>query len=81
MKHGIVLRCTRRGETFRFGPGVIGTLVVLALLFFSQPSFAEDLLGAYELALKNDPRFIGARYERDASVEKLSQPGRGSCPN
>ncbi len=80
MKHGIVLRLDRGKRIFRSGPSGIGTLLILALLFFSQPSFAEDLLGAYGLALKNDPRFIGARYERDASVEKLSQARAGLLP-
>jgi hypothetical protein len=77
MNHGIVLRLDRGKRIFRSGPSGIGTLLILALLFFSQPSFAEDLLGAYGLALKNDPRFIGARYARAASVEKLSQARAG----
>jgi len=63
-----------------YGPARIGLIVILAWMMYSPPAFAEDLLGAYGLALKNDPRFIGARYERDASVEKLSQARAGLLP-
>ncbi len=37
-------------------------------------------MGAWGLAIKNDPRFLGARYERDASVEKFVQARAGLLP-
>ncbi|NPU83918.1 MAG: TolC family outer membrane protein [Syntrophaceae bacterium] len=80
MKNGMIFRCIRRRGTVRLGPGGAGALVILALIVCSTTAFAEDLLGVYGLALKNDPRFVGARYERDASAEKLSQARAGLLP-
>jgi outer membrane protein len=80
MKQGMFRRCNRRGKVGRPGPGGVGLLAVLAVLFFSQPLFAEDLMGVYGLAVKNDPRFLGARYERDASAEKYIQARAGLLP-
>lgn len=80
MKHGIALRSDHGKRTFRSSPLGIGTFLILTLLLSTHPSFAVDLLSAYGLALKNDPRFVGARYERDASVEKLSQARAGLLP-
>jgi outer membrane protein len=57
------------------------SLIVLSLL--STPSFSEntdDLLYYYNLALKNDPQFLGAQYESLAIRETLRQAYAGLLP-
>jgi outer membrane protein len=44
-------------------------LCLVAAGLFSAPAWAVDLVGVYELALKNDPRLRAAEYRREATGE------------
>ena len=43
--------------------------VLCALVLFSAPAAAVDLVGVHDLALKSDPRLRAAEYRRDATGE------------
>ena len=63
-------RCRGRSIFFSGRARIIAVLSCL-LLFVPVSSGAEDLLGLYTQALKSDPRFLGSRYEHDATLERL----------
>ena len=66
--------CSGRDRSFfPLRPGIV---VMMLIVLLGLPSFqarAEGILDVYSLALKNDPRFIGARFSHDASKETLTQ--------
>lgn len=56
-------------------------MVISLLLCFASVSFAaEDLLESYTQALRSDPRFSGAQFEHDASLEKLNMARAALLP-
>ncbi len=54
--------------------------IFLAMLAFSQPLFAADLLQTYREARANDPVYASARAARDAGRESLPQGLAGLLP-
>jgi outer membrane protein len=49
-------------------------------LALASPSFAEDLVFHYQRALESDPKFQGARANRDAVSERRAQAQAGFFP-
>ncbi|MFP4445179.1 MAG: TolC family outer membrane protein [Desulfosudaceae bacterium] len=60
----------------------VGVLAVMLVCFTAFPGglYAADLADVFSLALENDPRFVGTRYERDAEKESLRQAWAGVLP-
>ncbi|MGD8384250.1 MAG: TolC family outer membrane protein [Lysobacterales bacterium] len=55
--------------------------LLLAAVWISTPAFAVDLVGVYELAVKNDPQLKAAEYRRDATDENKRQAWANLLPS
>lgn len=54
--------------------------LIAAVLFLSSPAFAVDLVGIYDLAVKNDPQLRAAEYRKDATGENTRQAWSNLLP-
>jgi len=55
--------------------------LMFAALWISTPVFAVDLVGVYELAVKNDPQLKAAEYRREATDENKRQAWANLLPS
>ena len=55
-------------------------IILLFLTFLPQYTVAYDIFDVYTIALKQDPRFLGAQYGHEASKETLRQAWAGLLP-
>jgi outer membrane protein len=55
-------------------------LLIAATFFIASPAFAVDLVGVYELAVKNDPQLRAAAYRKDATGENTRQAWSNLLP-
>ena len=70
----------RGGSNLLFQTGKAIAVLFLLLSLASVSFAAEDLLELYTQALTSDPRFSGARFEHDATLEKLKMARAGLMP-
>jgi len=54
--------------------------LMAAVLLVSSPAFAVDLVGIYDLAVKNDPQLQAAAYRKDATGENTRQAWSNLLP-
>jgi outer membrane protein len=81
MEQALKHRCISRiNSMIVSGPGRVAVVVILLFSLSPISVRAGDLLDAYILALKNDPRFIGAGYENAATKETLKRAWGGLMP-
>lgn len=70
-----------RGGSILFSKTCAVIAVLFLLLSLVSVSFAaEDLLESYTQALKSDPRFSGAQFEHDATLERLKMARAALMP-
>ncbi|MGD9021392.1 MAG: TolC family protein, partial [Lysobacterales bacterium] len=55
-------------------------LLIAAAFVVASPAFAVDLIGVYELAIKNDPQLQAAAYRKDATGENKRQAWANLLP-
>jgi outer membrane protein len=55
-------------------------LLIAAALIVASPAFAVDLIGVYELAVKNDPQLLAAAYRKQATGENKRQAWANLLP-
>jgi len=56
-------------------------LLVAAAFFITSPAFAVDLIGVYQLAIKNDPQLRAAEYRKQATGENTKQAWSNLLPS
>lgn len=70
----------RAGSIFFAAMGKVIAVLSLLLTFTAVSFAAEDLLELYTQALNSDPRFSGARFEHNATLERLKIARAGLLP-
>ena len=64
-----------------FSSRIFTTVYIVCAGFVSNHALAENLQQVYEMALENDPEFIGSLHTQNAAKESLAQAKSSYLPN